>query len=292
MIGEATGGEAGGPPADPHRFDEIERLADAGRWEDAIHQLREMEAAHPDDPAVLGWLGVAAREGGAEGLAYEYFRRTLAAQPTDPLLLVAAGRVLARFDDPEAEGALRLAATLAPDLPEARMYYGAYLAREGHPEAAEQELAAAVALAPEEWEARFQLGAARALAGDAAAAAELLEGLDPPHDAAGWVATVHAACLVEAGRIEEAAETAHRASAEGTLDFEGLLLLALASAAAGWQDAAWEAMARAEASPPEAGAALLQEAEDALADGDEAAADFLREELVPTLLRERLQQMP
>ena len=89
--------------------------------------------------------GMAERELGLDGIAYERFKQCLAADPEDPFVLATAGTALASFDDPEAETALRAAALLAPDVPLARWMYGAYLTREGQVEQGqvEQELSRA-----------------------------------------------------------------------------------------------------------------------------------------------------
>ncbi len=130
---------------------ELERarqLGDEDEWQGMAEYLREMLERHPGDPAVLCWLGVAERELGMEGIAYERFRACVAAVPRDPHVLAVAGNGLARFDDPVAESTLRTAALMGDDVPFARTMYGAYLSREGMFEEALRELSAALALPP------------------------------------------------------------------------------------------------------------------------------------------------
>ncbi|HEU0076842.1 MAG TPA: hypothetical protein VFQ76_04280, partial [Longimicrobiaceae bacterium] len=59
-------------------------LGEEGRWDEARDLLLEELEDHPEDPALLVALGVASRELGSDGEAYEFFRRTLAAEPQDP----------------------------------------------------------------------------------------------------------------------------------------------------------------------------------------------------------------
>ena len=104
-------------------------LGEEEDWEGMAGALRSALESFPGDPYILCWLGVAEEELGLEGVAYERFKQALSAGPEDPHLLATAGSALARFDDPEAESALRAAAVMAPDLPLARWMYGAYLSR-------------------------------------------------------------------------------------------------------------------------------------------------------------------
>ncbi|HEX2188226.1 MAG TPA: tetratricopeptide repeat protein [Longimicrobiaceae bacterium] len=284
------------PDHDEGPLDELLRqaaaLGEEGRWDEARDQLLDGLEEHPDDPAVLCWLGVASRELGSDGEAYEFFRRTLAAGPSDPFLLATAGNGVALYDDPDAESALRLAALSAPDLPFARVSYGAYLAREGMWEDAFRELEAARGLAEEEPGVRAELAIAYLLAGRRDdGIAELEEALALDADDA-WLRGLFGMALLEAGRSEEAAEALHRSAAERPADMEAQLLSALASAAEGWEDEAWNALARAELSAEELDAALLQEVEETIGAGPDEARELLAAELAPTVLRERLLQRP
>ncbi|HEV2148785.1 MAG TPA: tetratricopeptide repeat protein [Longimicrobiaceae bacterium] len=267
-------------------------LGEEGRWDEARELLLERLDDHAEDPALLCALGVASRELGSDGEAYEFFRRTLAAQPDDPYVLATAGNGVALYDDPEAESALRLAAITAPDLPFARVSYGAYLAREGMFAEAVAELEAARELAREEAGVRAELGVAYLLAGRLEeGVAELEEALALDVSDA-WLRGLFGMALLEAGRSEEAAEALHRAAAERPTDVEAQLLSALASAAEGWEDEAWNALARAELGAEEMDAALLQEVEEVVGTGAEESRELLVEELAPTVLRERLLQRP
>jgi protein O-GlcNAc transferase len=125
----------------------------------------------PDEPYILGWLAVAERELGNDGAAYEYFKRCVAAEPTDPQLLALAGAGLAAFDDPEAEPTLRAAALTGPELAITRLQYGAYLAREGMFVEALEQLDAAAQIEPDDPVVHGELGIAHALKGDLESAA-------------------------------------------------------------------------------------------------------------------------
>ncbi len=265
-------------------------LGDEGRWDEARDLLLEHLDDHSEHALLLCALGVASRELGADGEAYEFFRRTLATQPEDPLVLATAGNGVALYDDPEAETALRLAALTAPDLPFARVSYGAYLAREGLFAEAIAELEAARGLAAEDAAVRAELAGAYLLAGRLEdGVAELEEALSvDPSDL--WLRGLHGMALLAAGRAEEGAETLHRVATEVPEDVELQLLSALASAAEGWDDEAWNALARAEIGAGEADAVLIQEVEETIGAGPEEAREFLHAQLAPSVLRERLLQ--
>ncbi|NIP83669.1 MAG: tetratricopeptide repeat protein, partial [Gemmatimonadetes bacterium] len=93
----------------------------------------------------------------------------------DPHVLAMAGAGLAAFDDPDAETALRAAALSGPELPMARLHYGAYLAREGMHDEALEHLRAAVELAPEDPAMHAELGAALVMTGDLEEGARALD---------------------------------------------------------------------------------------------------------------------
>lgn len=267
-------------------------LGDEGRWDEARDLLLEELQDNPEDPALLCMLGVASREVGADGEAYEFFRRTLAAQPQDPVILATAGNGVAVYDDPEAESALRLAAITAPDLPLARVSYGAYLAREGMLADAVRELEAARELAGDEPSIRAELAIAYLLAGrNQDGTTELEEALSlDPNDA--WLRGIYGMALLEGGQGEEAAEALRDFAAERAEDLEAQLLYALAAAAEGWEDEAWNALSRAELTAEEMDLALVQEVEERIEAGEEEAREFLLRELAPSVLRERLLQRP
>jgi len=268
---------------------EAESLGAEDRWEEAQSLLLDALEDHPDHALLLCWAGIASERLGSEGEAYELFRRALAQAPTDPFVLAAAGSGVAMFDDPEAEGALRMAALTAPAFPFARSAYGAYLAREGLFDEALAELGAARDLAPDDAAIRAELGVAALLAGrPAEGLAELEEALSRVDES--WLRGVYGLALLEAGRGEEGAEQLHRSARERPEDLELQLLSALACAAQGWEDEAWNAVAAAEAAAESMDAELVREVEEAVEEGPEAAGEFLREHLGPSLLRDRLHQ--
>ena len=267
---------------------EAAKLAEDGDPAAAFELLLDLEQRSPEDATLLCMLGVMAGEADAAGMAYDYFRRCLATQPEDPHLLATLGAGLARYDDPDAEGVLRLAAVTAPTLAVARFRYGAYLAREGMLDLATTELTAAQELDPENADIKRELGIARLLAGADASAVEALE------DAAGLapddvdVRTLHGLALLRIGGLTAAAEELHAASLAATDDTDVQLLAALACASQEWSGEAWEALARAEGASTPAESALLREVEEAIDAGAEASEEFLLTQLAPALLRERL----
>jgi tetratricopeptide (TPR) repeat protein len=265
-------------------------LGEDGQFEEMARVLADGLELVPDDPYLLGWLGVAEQELGHDGTAYDCFRRCLAEEPADPHLLALAGAGLAAFDDPEAEPTLRAAALTGPDVPMARLQYGAYLARAGLFEEALEHLEAARRLAPEDPAMVGELGTALALKGDLAGASEALEAvLDmAPEDA--WTRLLLGLLQLEQGAGERAAELLVQAAGELEDDFEAQMLAALAAAAAGWEDAAHGALARADFVADADDAELRDEVEERIAAGPAAAGELLREELGPAALRDRLQQ--
>jgi Flp pilus assembly protein TadD len=267
-------------------------LGEEGRWEEMAVRLTAALREFPDDPYLLCWAGVAERELGNEGAAYELFRRCLAEDPLDPHLLALAGAGLAAFDDPDAESALRAAALTGPDLPITRLQYGAYLAREGFFDEALEHLRAAVSLAPDDPTIHGELGAALALKGDLAGSADAMEtALDlAPDDS--WTRVLLGLVYAERGEIEPAAEALLRGSLERADDAEAHVLAALAAAAAGWESPAEEALARAGYAADGVDPVLIQEAEERLASGAEAAREYLTQTVAPSVLHDRLVQPP
>lgn len=263
-------------------------LGEQGEFEEMARQLAAHLEEEPDNPYLLGWLGVAEQELGNDGAAYDRFRACLAQDPLDPLLLAMAGAGLAQFDDPDAESALRAAALTGPDIPTTRLQYGAYLARNGMPDEALEHLRAARKLAPDDPTIRGELGAALAVKEDWSAATEELEAaLDiAPDDE--WTRVLLGLVHVEAGRLEDGATELLRATQEGADDPEAHLLAALSAAALGWEDAAYAALAHAEQTATGADRALTTEVEDRIASGPDAARELLLGSLAPSALRERL----
>lgn len=274
--------------------DALERALELGedeRWDEMAETLEAALREDADDPYLLGWLGVAERERGNDGVAYEYFKRCLALDPHDPMLLALAGSGLAAFDDPEAETALRAAALTGPDLAATRLQYGAYLARAGLYDEAFAQLQAAIELEPDDPVVHGEMASALALKGDHAAAAERMEtALElAPDDS--WNRTLLGLLYVETGEMERAAEHLLNAAQARTDDPEVQVAAALASTVVGWEDAAHGALARAGYAVEEAiDRELVDEADDRVAAGADAAGEMLRDTLAPAMLRERLME--
>ncbi len=267
-------------------------LADEGDWDGMAELLRERIADFEEEAAVHCWLGVAERELGLEGIAYERFRRALALNPEDPYILATAGNAVAAFDDPDAEQALRTAAVVAPDVAVARLFYGAYLTREGMVEEGLVELDAARALDPDDAQIAYEQGVGRYLAGNVEGAVDAVgDGarLDPDD---GWPRVVLGLMLLEAGRLEEAVTDLLEGAALRPDDVEAQLAAALAAAAAGSEDAAWEMLERGRLNAEESDAAFVATVEDRLDSGPESARALLMDEVVPDVLRRRLQVRP
>ena len=269
---------------------EAQSLGEQDRWEEARALLATTIEEQGDDPLLLTWAGLAAQRLGEESEAYERFRHALSFDPQDPFVLAAAGSGIAGLDDPAAEPALRLAALTAPDFPFARAAYGAYLAREGMFAEAVTELEAARTLAPEDGGHHAELGIAYLLAGRSAEGVAALEEALGHAAEDSWLRSLLGIALALGERAEEGAELLHQAAGEREEDVEIQLLAALAMAAEGWEEPAWEAVARAEAWAAGSDRETIAEVEDRLELGAEAAAAFLREDLGPSLLRERLLQ--
>jgi Flp pilus assembly protein TadD len=267
-------------------------FVEEGDWEGAVDWLRDHVSDFADEPSVHCWLGVAERELGMDGVAYERFKRALALDPEDPYVLATAGNGIAAFDDPDAERALRAAAVTAPQLPLARMMYGAYLSREGLLQQALDELNAAKELDPDDAEVRYELGVAYALAEDWDLAADALADavrLDPDN---GWVRLVFGLVLLEADRGEEGAGELISGARLRPDDLDAQLAAALASASVGRDDEAYEMLERARLQADEVDLALILSVEERLDLGPESALDLLNEAVAPDMLRMRLRERP
>jgi tetratricopeptide (TPR) repeat protein len=275
-----------------HLLDRALTLADEGEWAAVADLLREHVGEFEEEPAVHCWLGVAERELGLEGVAYERFRRALALNPEDPYILATAGNGVAAFDDPDAEQALRTAALVAPDVAVARLLYGAYLTREGFVTEGMAELDAARRLDPDDAQIAYEQGAARFLAGDVEGAVDAVGEavrLDPDD---GWPRVVLGLMLVEAGRLEEAVTDLLEGAHLRGDDLEAQLVAALASCAAGADGPAWEMLERGRLHAEHEDAALVADVEERLDDGVEAARALLVDEMVPEMLTRRLRVRP
>ncbi len=267
-------------------------LADEDDWAGAAELLRDHLSELDEDPAVHCWLGVAERELGMDGVAYERFKRALALDPSDPYVLATAGNGLARFDDPDAEQALRAAAVTAPEVAVGRFLYGAYLAREGYLEQGLDELRAARELDPDDPQIAFELGVAHSFGGDHERAADVLADAVRLAPDDGWIRVVFGLELLEADRFEEAAGELLAGARLREDDVYAQLAAALASAAAGLDDAAYEMLERARINAEEADLALLTNVEDRIDAGAGASRRLLVEDLAPNMLRLRLTERP
>lgn len=267
-------------------------LGEDGDWDAMVSGVTSLLEDDPENAALLCWIAVGERERGREGVAYERFREAMAQEPQDPHILATVGGGLARFDDPEAEGLLRTAALTAPDLPYARMMYGAYLAREGLADQAIPELEAAVALAPEDAEYHFEYGVALAFGEqfeEALEAFELALSLEP---ADSWVRALAGLVAVELNRDIEAATELMRAAEARPEDVELQLLAALALAASEADDRAFEMVERGRLRALEGDLPSIENVEERVSEGWEAARTMLHEEMAPSALRERLSVRP
>ncbi|MGH7466834.1 MAG: tetratricopeptide repeat protein [Longimicrobiales bacterium] len=265
-------------------------LGDEGRWAEMAELLLAALRQQPDDAHLLCWLGVAYREAGQDGIAYQYFRRCWEQDPLDPHVLAMCGAGLAAFDDPEAEAALRAAVLSGPEVPIARLQYGAYLAREGMFESALEHLKAALELEPEDPATQGEFAIALALKGDYTSAVAAFERTleQAPDDS--WSRVLLGLVYSELEEAEPAAETLLQAAAERPDDAEAQVLAALSAAAVGWLDAAGTSLARAEYATENVDPELLEEAHERLEEGADAARAFLRETLGPAALHDRLLQ--
>lgn len=273
-------------------LDRAHGLGEERDWEGMADLLRDHLADFDEEPAVHCWLGVAEREVGLDGVAYERFKRALALDPQDPYVLATAGNGIAAFDDPDAERALRTAAVTAPEVPLTRMMYGAYLAREGFRVEATEELQAARELDPDSSQIAYELGVARALAGELDPAADALADavrLDPED---GWVRVVLGLVLLEADRADEATGELLAGARIRESDFDAQVAASLAAAATGHDGVAYEMLERARLHAAEADLMLVTDVEDRLDMGPEAAARMLHDAVAPDLLRTRLQERP
>jgi tetratricopeptide (TPR) repeat protein len=267
-------------------------LADEGDWSAVAELLREHLADFDEDPQVHTWLGVAERELGMEGVAYERFKRALSLEPTDPYVLATAGSGIAAFDDADAERALRTAALTAPDVPLARLMYGAYLAREGFLDDGVRELRAARELDPDDAQIAYELGVGLALAGRSDEAADAVADavrMDPED---GWVRTVFGLLLLEAGRADEAAGELIAGARLAPADVDAQIAAALAAAANGLLDDAYEMLERARLIAVEGDLVLVEDVEERVDAGEDAASSMLSEDVAPDMLRSRLRERP
>lgn len=266
--------------------------AEGGDWAEMADTLAQALEEHPDDPYLLCWLGMAQREMGLDGLAYERFKAALASGSTDPVLLATAGNAVAAFDDPGAEPALRTAALLAPDLPQARWSYGAYLSREGMIDEALVELGEAVRLSPDDPLIHVEKGIAHALGGQLDRAESSFERAVELDRGDGWALLLLGLSRLQSDELDDAVGSLEEGARLRPEDLDAQLIAALALAAAGWEERGLEMLERARivGGSPESG--LVQSVEDRLDEGPDAALRFLSDDFAPRSFRERLMQRP
>lgn len=266
-------------------------LGDEGDWAGMAELLRE---EIDDDPTAeaLCWLGVAERELGLTGIAYERFKQALSLDPRDPVVLATAGAALAHFDDPEAEVALRAAALLGRELPLARWMYGAYLTREGMLSEARGELDAALELAPDDPVVRYESAVWSLVSGHLAdgisGLARAVE-MDPDD---GWARVVLGLALAADDRLDEAFVELEAGARLREDDVEAQWLAALAATTQGADDLAFEMLERARLRAEGTDLLTVNEVEERMHDSPDAARRLLQTTLAPSALRERLAHRP
>ena len=267
-------------------------LADEGDWEGMAVFLSENLSEHEEAPAVHCWLGVAERELGLEGMAYERFKTALSLNPDDPYVLATAGSGIAAFDDPDAEVALRTAALTAPEIPLTRFLYGAYLAREGFADQAQVELEAARALDRDDAQIAFELGVARYLAADLDGAVDAMGDAVRLQPSDGWSRVVLGLTLLESDRLEEAVGELVEGARSRPEDVSAQTLAALAAAVLGEEGIAYEMLERGRMRAGEEDIALVSLVEERVDSGPDSARRFLMGDMAPDELRQRLQARP
>ena len=265
---------------------------ESGDWEGMAEELLDALETDQGNPALLCWLGVAERELGLPGSAYDRFKEALGQDPEDPYILATIGNGLAQFDDPDAEAALRSASILAPDLPVARSLFGAYLSREGLHDDALRELIVASELAPDDPEIAYELGVALALKGDMEKAVDALTHSVDLDQGEGWSQVVLGLVEAELDQMEEAARDLSEGARLRPQDVEAQFLAALAAEAMGLENLAYEMMERGRQGAQPGDLPLLEMVEDSLEEGTDRARAFLLQELLPGALRERLMNRP
>jgi tetratricopeptide (TPR) repeat protein len=267
-------------------------LGEEGDWEGMAKNLQAALESVPEDPALLCWLGVAERELGFPGSAYDRFKEALAQEPDDPFVLATVGNGLAHFDDPDAEAALRSASVLAPDLPLARWLYGAYLSREGLFDDAMRELTAASELSPDDPVVAYEVGVALALQGRMEGALEAFARSVDLDQAEGWGLVVMGLAEAELDRMEEAARDLAAGARLRPEDVEAQLLAALAASASGFEELAYEMLERGRQTAQAGDLPLLETVEDRIDEGGDSARSLLSQDLLAGALRERLMNRP
>jgi len=263
-----------------------------GDWEGMAELLYEHAEDFDDEPAFHCWLGVAERELGLDGMAYERFRHSLALNPEDPYVLAMAGNGVAAFDDPDAEQALRTAALLGPEVSLTHLLYGAYLAREGLFDEAVRELTRARELDPDEPQGAYELGVAHALAGRMEMAADALGDAVSLEPDSAWNRVVFGLVLLEGQRWEEALGELMEGAVLEPDDVEAQLAAGLAAAASGREESGLEMLERARFRALDEDQEVIMTVEERIDAGADSARALLVEEMAPDMLRRRLAERP
>ena len=107
-----------------------------------------------------------------------------------------------------------------------------------------------------------------------------------------WFRVLLGLALAEDDRVDEALVELQAAARHREDDVEAQLVTALAEAAMGQDDQAWEFLERARMRAQGTDVLSVEAVEERLQDGPEAALRFLRHTLGPTVFRERLQARP
>jgi len=107
----------------------------------------------------------------------------------------------------------------------------------------------------------------------------------------GWVRTVFGLVLLEAGRPDEAAGELISGARLAPDDVDAQVAAALAAAANGLEDVAWEMLERARLIAVEGDLVLVDDVEDRI-DAEDAASSMLTEDFAPNMLRSRLRERP
>jgi Flp pilus assembly protein TadD len=170
--------------------------------------------------------------------------------------------------------------------------YGAYLVREGFVDDGVKELRAARELDPDDAQIAYELGVGLALAGRSEQAADAMGDavrMDPED---GWVRTVFGLVLLEAGRSDEAAGELISGARLSPDDVDAQVAAALAAAANGLEDVALEMLERARLIAVEGDLVLVDDVEERIDAGEDAASSMLTDDFAPDMLRSRLRERP
>lgn len=272
--------------------EQIRELHAASDFAQMRKRLDEIAGERHNDLAGLCVLALLCREVGEGERAFAVAKSVLDREPEDPRVLAAAGSAIADTGDPAGEAALRTAALVAPEEPYVRMAYGVHLTREGMVEDGIGQLLAAAAMDEGDPVVALELGIAYATGGRfgraRSAIARSVE-TDPENP---WSRTLLGLVELEDDDPEAAAADLAAAADADPRNFEVQLLAALAAAAVGWQDKAGQLLEGARYFAEGGEQETLEDAEAAIDDGPDSAAEHLAESVAPLSLRTRLQARP